>query len=202
MKILHIHAKSNQDIIPVLKKIKLKGKVGLITTIQCLHQLEKAKKIIKNSVIGGQILGCDVSNAIKIKDKVDSFLYIGSGEFHPLAVAQKTNKPVFTANPITNEISKISNKDIENIKKNKKGKLIKFLSSNRIGILVSKKSGQYQLKKAIQLQKKLNKQSYIFLFDTLDNKQLENFPDIECWVNTACPRIEGKNIINLEELPN
>jgi len=30
--------------------------------------------------------------------------------------------------------------------------------------------------------------------------ELENFKDIEIWVNTACPRIWGKNLLNMEEV--
>ena len=40
------------------------------------------------------------------------------------------------------------------------------------------------------------------MFNTLNIEELENFPDIDCWINTACPRIEGKNIINMDVVPN
>ena len=33
-----------------------------------------------------QILGCDTTAAEKIKDKVDAYLYIGTGKFHPIAL--------------------------------------------------------------------------------------------------------------------
>ena len=79
MKILHIHAKSKENINTVLKKFKIKGKIGTITTIQYLDQVKK----LKNFIFGGQILGCNIKNAEKINKKVDSFLYIGSGIFHP-----------------------------------------------------------------------------------------------------------------------
>ena len=200
MKTLFIEAKSKINILPIIKKIKFKGKIGLISTVQFLHQLSKAKKILKNSIIGGQILGCDISSAEKIKNKVNAFLYIGSGKFHPLIVAVKTNKPVLTANPLTKEISKISKQEIEKFKKRKKGAYLKFLSANKIGILVSTKPGQYNLKEALKLKNKLKKESLIFICNNINLNELENFPDIECWVNTACPRIEGKNIINLEDL--
>ena len=81
-----------------MKKL-LPKKVGLVTTVQHKHELKKIKELIektgKKTVIGGQILGCDVNAAKKIKSKVDAFLYIGSGEFHPLGVALETNKKVF-----------------------------------------------------------------------------------------------------------
>ena len=57
----------------------------------------ETKQLLKNSVIGGQITGCNINNALKIKNKVNSFLYIGSGIFHPIEIAIKTKKKVYIA---------------------------------------------------------------------------------------------------------
>ncbi len=198
MKTLFIPAKSKTDINKVLKKVKIKGKVGLITTIQFLDQVKQLKN--NNYIFGGQILGCNIKNAEKIKNKVNSFLFIGSGKFHPINVARKLKKDVYIANPVTNEFSKINKSEIEDYERRLKGKLLRFYNSTSYGILVSTKPGQNHLKKALELNKKL-KNSYIFLFDNLDQNEFENFRDIDCWINTACSRIEGKNIINLEDLP-
>lgn len=192
MKTLFIPAKSLVPITEVIKKVKLNGKIGLVSSIQFLSQLSEAKKLIKNSVICGQVIGCDAS-CIKSQD-VDVILYIGSGTFHPIRIALETNKPVYIANPNTNEFSRLDNSLIESYKKNIKGKQIKYLNSEKRGILISIKPGQYD-------KEALNFKGYKFLFDTLNISELENFRDIECWVNTACPRIEGKNVINLEDLP-
>ncbi len=196
MKKLFIPAYSTIDIEPLIKKIKLKQKLGLVSSVQFLPQLKKANKILKNSIIGGQILGCNVKNAIKIKNKVDAFLYIGSAYFYPIEIAVKTSKPVYIANPFTQKVSKVSEKETEKIKK---VKLLKFYSAKTYGILVSIKPGQYKLKEALTLQKKLLN-SYIFIFNNFNENELENFPNIDFWVNTACPRIESKKIINLEDL--
>ncbi|MDD5651504.1 MAG: diphthamide synthesis protein [Candidatus Nanoarchaeia archaeon] len=198
MKTLFIPAKSNIDINEVLKKVNIKGKIGIVTTIQFLDQLKKIN--IKNSVIGGQILGCNVKNAEKIKNKVDCFLYIGSGKFHPIYLAQKLKKPVYIANPNTNEFSKIDEAEIQDYEKKLKGKLNKFYTAKTYGILVSTKLGQSNLKKAEELRKKL-KNSYIFICNNINENEFENFRNIDIWINTACVRIEGKNIINLEDLP-
>lgn len=200
MKTLFIPAKSKIDISNLVKKVKIKGKIGLISTIQFLDQLKKAKRILKNSIIAGQILGCDISAAEKIKNKIDIFLYIGSGKFHPLFVAVKTKKPVYITNPLTNEISKISESEIQEYEKKQKGKLAKFYAADKIGIIISVKPGQYDLKKALELKKKLKKESYIFVCDDINEQELENFKDIEYWINAACPRIELKNVINAEEI--
>jgi len=124
-------------------------------------------------------------------------------KFHPLIVGVKTGKDVFIFNPINNEFKKIEKTEIENYKKRKQGSLLKFLNATNVGILVSTKQGQYyDLKKLDSLKKKFkDKKFYIFMAETIDYRQLENFPFIEAWVNTACPRIEEDiRIINIEEI--
>jgi len=194
MKTLFIPAKAKTDISKVLKKVKLKGKTGTITTIQYLNQVKK----LKGFVFGGQVLGCNIENAKKLN--VDQFLFIGSGRFHPIYTALKLNKPVYIANPETNEFSKISNEEVQKLQNQIKGKLLKYYSANKIGIIVSTKPGQNNIKQAIKLKSKLKKPSFIFITDNISINELENFPDIDCWINTACPRIEGKSIINYEDL--
>ncbi len=202
MEKLFIDAKSNLNIQKVLKKIKERGKAGLVTTIQHLHLMKKAQKIIPGSIIGGQVLGCDVSAAKRIKDQIDFFIYIGTGEFHPLGIALKTKKKVIVANPLTEEVSEVSQKDIQTYQKRIKGKYLKFLSAEKIGILVSTKPGQNHFQEALEFKKKINKPSYIFIADTLSENELENYKDIDIFINTACPRIEFKNVISLEEIQN
>ena len=100
MEILHIEAKSDIELKlgdDDLKK--LPKRVGILTTIQHLHKINDVEKQIPNSVLGGQVLGCDASSARKIKDKVDAFLYVGSGEFHPIEIAVETGKDVLCFNP-------------------------------------------------------------------------------------------------------
>ena len=195
MKTIFIEAKSKEDMTNVLKKFKEEGKIGLVSSIQYLNQLEKANKLIPNSIIVGQVLGCNVSNTLK--SDVDIFLYVGSAYFHPIQIAIKTNKPVYIANPLTNKISKISEVDVEKYKKRIKGKQTKYLMSEQKAFIVSTKPGQNKLNTILK-----RKENYpIFVCNNLDLNELENFREIDYWVNTACQRIEGKNIINLEDLP-
>ena len=81
-----------------------------------------------------------------------------------------------------------------------------FLKADKIGILVSTKPGQENLKKAEMLKKKLNKKGkevYVFVCDDIDVNQFENF-NIQSWVNTACPGLAKDNskIINYDGLPD
>ena len=208
MKTVFIEAK-HKGIVKLTSSIisKLPKKVGLVSTIQFLHNLPSIKRQLtkeyKTAIIGGQIIGCNFSKAAKIKNKVDCFLFIGTGEFHPLGLAFDINKPIYILNPISLTLTKISKYEVEAYKKRRKGAYLKFLTAKNIGILVTTKQGQSQLNNAIALKNKLKDKSvYLFLTDTLDINQLENFPFIDAWVNTACPRIiEDKvGIINLEEI--
>ncbi len=216
MKTLFIEAKSDAEIIPNKEDIdSLPDTIGIITTVQHAHKIDSLIEFLKENnksyVINqgkqksGQILGCDVSNAESIKDKVDCFLYIGSGKFHPIYAALKTDKDVYCFNPLNKQFFQIDKDEIEKIKKKIKGAKIKFLSSTEIGVLISTKPGQYNLKKAKKLKEKYkDKNFYFFIFDTLRKEELENFNFVECFVNTACPRIKeddlGKTIINFEDL--
>lgn len=210
MKVVNIHARSKEDIVPIAKKVNFKGKLGLVTTIQYVDQLKEVQKLFPESVICGQVLGCDASQAVRHNDEVDAFLYIGSGKFHPLEVALQTNKKVICANPLTNEITEITKEEIELRKKRIKGAYLKFLSAKKVGIIVTTKSGQGVLPLALRFRDSeimKDKESFIFLCNTLNFNELENYPDIECWINTACPRIatedndkSTKPIINLEVL--
>ncbi len=212
MKTLFIEARSSIDIllspdeVERLKPIKaeLGTQVGLITTVQHWHKIPELKRQLENlgfSALTGkgsrtkheaQILGCDVGAATGIADKVDFFLYIGSGRFHPIAVAVFTDKPVFKHEPKSKTLSRVNYKEVDLYKKHVRAGQTAFISSNSIGVLMSEKSGQNNRKLAILIKQKLKekgKKVYILAFDTLDFSQLENFPFIDCFVNTACPRI-------------
>ncbi len=204
MKTLFLEAKYSKPV-KLSKSIaeKLPNKIGLVSSIQFIDNLPLIKKQLKNSIIAGQVLGCDVKCAEKIKHKVNAFLYIGDGNFHPLGIAIKTKKPVFTFNPFNKQFRKIQKQDIENYQKRKKGALIKFLHADTVGILVSTKKGQYyDIKKLSKLEKKYPKKKfYTFISETIDYSQLENFPFIQAWVNTACPRIEEDiRVLNIQDI--
>lgn len=199
-----------------IKVEKLPQTIGLATSVQFADRLDEIKNFLetnnKKVLIGegkqkykGQILGCDVSAGNNIKGKVDAFLYIGDGRFHPLGLAMKTEKEVYTFNPKSNQFLKINEKKINEYKKNIQVKTMRYLSSDNIGILVSTKPGQNDMKSAQKLKKDLEKKGkkgYIFVFNTLNTNELENFPFVDFWVNTACPRIEedSKKIINIENI--
>lgn len=190
----------------------LPEKVMLCTTVQLVEHLREVKRKLEaygkkvflfNSGHGrypGQILGCD---NFKVSPGVEGFLYIGDGEFHPRALLAN-EKPVFGYNPFSHEIKKWGKKEWEEEKLRKKVGLMKFHSASKVGVLVSVKEGQYLMQKEVErLEKKFpDKTFYFFLGNEINERELENFNFIDCWVNTACPRIKGdvKGMVNLKEL--
>jgi 2-(3-amino-3-carboxypropyl)histidine synthase len=124
---------------------------------------------------------------------------ISSGRFHAVSLALNSNIPVYILE--SDNLKKISNEEIENLRKKKKSAYLKFLNSEKIGILVSTKPGQENLKRAISLREKLKKKnSYLFISNELNIKEFENF-DIQSWVNTACPRMDFDSpVINISDL--
>ena len=175
--------------------------IGLATTVQFLDYVDEIKNFLESKGVTvftdkmrqkyeGQLLGCDQGAAEKIKDKVGAFLYIGTGIFHPLGISLNVDKEVFCYDPLHAIMSKIDRKQVERYNAKRKGAYLKFLEAKEIGFLVSLKPGQNNFRKAAEWGAKLKgKNCYIFAFDTLDFNQVENFPFVECWVNTACNRI-------------
>ncbi len=211
MKALYLPAKAKVNPIPAVEKALplINGKTGITTTIQHLHKIKEVKEFLDkkgvDSVICGQVLGCNVKAAEQVK--CDTYLHIGSGKFHPIAIKMRTKKRVVVANPISNVAYEISNEDIEKYEKRIKAAYAKFLSSDEIGILVSTKPGQINLKAAYELEKRFpRKRFYILLTNTLNFQSLEDFNFIQCYVNTMCPRLMDdyekfpRPVINIEDI--
>ncbi len=218
MKTLFLEAHVEMKIELTSSQIKeLPKELGVFTTVQfidsigfLLEQLKTAGITVhllkgKHTQRPGQILGCEY-----LDYPAPAFLYIGDGVFHSQAIAIKNNKPIFCYNPYTKKMVLFDRKDIDLAVKKHKVAIIKFLSADNIGVLVSTKPGQQFLKRSLLLKEKSEakgKKVYLFLSNTIDFVQMNNFPFVDCWVNSACPRIgiDDKNkvdkpMVNLEDV--
>ena len=193
---------------------ELPEKIGIISTVQYLNLIPKIKEYLEKkgkkvftekgryALHEGQILGCDVIAAEKVKMKVDCFLMIGSDYFH-YSPALFIKKPLFIFSPEANVFKRIYEKEIEKLMIKKRAALMKFHHADKIGIIVSTKPGQHYLKSALELKKDLEKKgkkAFIFICDNLNIKEIENF-DCKAWINTACPAMfmEPK-ILNIKDI--
>jgi len=192
---------------------KLPKKLFLAYSIQYKELAEKIEQQLKKNKIKiekkQQVLGCS-----KISNKNNlPILLISTGKFHaqnlylqaPI-INETLKKPLVSLYTLeNNKIIKISDNEVKRLKAKKKTALMKFLKSERVGILVSTKPGQENLSKAEKLKKKLEKQGktvYIFISNSIDITQFENF-NIDSWVNTACAGLamDNPDIINITDLP-
>ncbi len=206
---LFVNAVSTLDVSPVVEKAvpSIVGKhIGLVTTAQHLPMLGAAEAILRKHNLEpvvpqgdermgakGQILGCDFSAGMSVAENVDSFLFIGSGMFHPVGLLLSTRKPVIAADPYTSSVKKQEIEDLKNnLLRQRYGAIIAARNSRKFGILIGVKRGQQRLKVALAAKQMLDsagKSSFFITLDDFSYEALQGFSDIECYVSTACPRI-------------
>lgn len=197
---------SDIDVSVVVKKaVKELGKrVGLVTTVQHIHKVNKIKDILeknrKKVFIGmqntkrikypAQVLGCNFSTALAVARKIDNFLYVGSGNFHPLGIAIATDKKVIAADPYTNQVrdmNELKNKFL----KQRWGAISKTRDARKFIIILSTKKGQKRLCLAKKLKKTIEncgREAYIIALENIEPNYLAQF-NCDAYVCTACPRI-------------
>ena len=214
MQTIFIPCSSGIDVLPVVKKalsvLSRYQRVGVVTTSQHIHSLDSVRSFLekngKTVYSGGQVLGCNFSRALALKDDVDAYLYIGSGLFHPTGFFRVTEKSVFIANPYSGTVEEISQKELAKWKGRQRARIAKAASAEVFGILVSTRTGQFDKKTANEIKKRLEskgKEAYLFAGDDISPDRLLGFK-VDAWINTACPRIAedifDKPVINPDEL--
>jgi len=174
-----------------LAKIK-EIRVGLVSTVNYSYLIEPVAKDLsalgKAPVIAGEILGCNIEAAKSIDNRVDCFLFVGTGKFHPSGL--KTHRPVYFLDLEKNQVEIFDIKDAEREQRIKYAKIEKFRSSETVGILLSSKHGQFfhefeHLKKRIE---RTGKKTHVLIMDCITNERLMGLK-IDFFINTACPRL-------------
>jgi len=203
--VLFVEVKLDYDFTNLLQATldRLAARVGLVTTAQHVHQLPILKewlerhgrtvligqgdKRVKNA---GQVLGCNVTAASSIRDEVDQFLYLGSGDFHPLAVSLATGKPVIVLDPMMQEV-----RDVEQLKekilRQRHGAISLASEAKSFGIIISSKPGQQRKALADKLKEMIlskGKRASLIVMDNVTPDQLLAF-QLDAFVSTACPRL-------------
>ncbi len=187
----------------------LPRRVGLLTTTQFRSWLPKVKEHLEQAghevrigkpdrrvAYPGQLLGCDYHTAETVAEDVDGFLYIGTGEFHPLGVAFLTDKPVIIADPERGSARTLADLK-DRVLRQRWAAIARAQNAKVFGIIVSKKIGQVRMEMAQDLKglaEKHGRQAQIFLMDLVSPDFLEGYR-VDAWVNTACPRIAIEDVL-------
>jgi 2-(3-amino-3-carboxypropyl)histidine synthase len=179
------------------------SKIGLATTVQHVQTLDEAREILvragKKVVVGdagrmnypGQVIGCDYSNVRSVAKDVEAFLFVGGGRFHALGIALSTSKPTIIADPYENRAYTI-NEEAQKILKQRWASVEEAKHAKTFGVLISLKIGQKRLEGALKVKEiaeKKGKAAFLFAIKEILPEALMEFPSVDAYVNTACPRI-------------
>ena len=178
-------------------------KIGLATTVQHVQALDRAREILvqagKIVAVGdagrinyaGQVSGCDYSNVKSIANDVEAFLFIGGGQFHAIGIALTASKPTIIADPYEKRAYSID-VDAQKILKQRWSCIKEAQHAKTFGVLIGLKIGQKRLDEALKIKETLEKKgktAVLFAIRELMPETLMEFPSVDAYVNTACPRI-------------
>lgn len=198
---------SNEDF-SALDKIKSKT-VSIAGTVQYLDFIHPVKKYLegrgkkvflkRGAFHEAHVIGC---NPVAFNKGAETLLLLADGKFHAKNNALLLDREILVFN--LRVLEKYSLDDLEKERRRIKAKKVKFLSSDCIGLIVSKKFGQ-ENKAAERIYKKIinkGKKVYLFETDNISLSELENFPKIQVWVNTACYGLglDDSRIINFQDI--
>ena len=201
-KVVYIEARMRADVREAVEKavgLLSATRVGVVTTVQHVHKMEDMVEVLEKRGIEavvqqgggrtrypGQVLGCNYE-AARYAD-VDEYLFVGTGQFHPLGVALATGKRVVAADPVTGNVSVI---DTLQMLKRRYGAIARAGDAERIAVLISKKPGQKRMDLAREmaaLGEEHGKEMILVYLDRVEPDALVNL-GADAAVCTACPRI-------------
>jgi 2-(3-amino-3-carboxypropyl)histidine synthase len=179
----------------VMQALPMLGKrVGVVTTVQHIRMLPRIEAILaaagKEPVVRpgdsritypGQLLGCNFSAAPK---DVDSVLFVGTGNFHPMGVQMTSQVPVIAADPFTGEARKV---DIERIMRQRYAIMAKALDAKKWGVIIGMKPGQKRLELAKRI-KEVAGDAVLITIREISPERLIAFK-VDAYVSTVCPRV-------------
>ena len=136
-----------------------------------------------------QALGCNYTSAESIEPEVDGFLFVGTGQFHPIGLALAVERPVWSLDPLQNLLQPAIERSV--LIRKRQLLVASVRDARRWGILVSTFVGQNRTGTALALQDRARargREAQVLVFDRLDPRDLEGRA-LDAYVNTACPRI-------------
>jgi len=203
--VLYIEAFYHADVTEAVRKNmdSFPERIGLLATVQYIGCLEQAKKVLeengKKAVIAegdrrtcypGQVLGCDCSSAENASEDVDMFLFIGEGDFHPLAAAFGVGKEIRVLNPITGELRSVD--DVrDRILRKRFAAIESARGAESYLVIVCSKIGQRRDSVADDIVSKIEsagKRAYKAYMNELSPQNLMAYR-VDAYVSTACPRL-------------
>ena len=181
--------------------------VSLLTDSQHLNQIPCVKKILeeygykviigkgKGQLNDAQVFGCEFYPAYHLQEKVDAFIFLGQSMFHSASVEISTEKPTYMLDPYFQEYSEVT-EFAQGIQKKAILAIYKALDAKRIGLIIGLKEGQFAQVRALELKKRLEelgKRVQLIALTEVTDERIQNFKQIDAFIQVACPRIAVDN---------
>ena len=136
-----------------------------------------------------QALGCNYTSAEQVADRVQGFVFLGTGQFHPRGLAFAVDRPVWTLDPLTGQLEPPL--DRGRLIRDRLLLIAQCREARKWGVLVSTFAGQNRSPTALALIRKARARGLdaeALVFGRLDPADLLG-RDFDAYVNTACPRV-------------
>lgn len=219
VKVFFVEAFSKTDVSKVVNKAldilsSMDGvvNIGLTATLQEVPHVSTFKRRLEEEgyrvhvgvgssrvKYAGQVLGCDYSSALSIRDEVEVFLHLGGGLFHAIGLGLSTQRPVVLCDPYRNEVKSID-REVRRVKAARLHSVVKSMEeAKHYCIVLGCKWRQRHIGSAMKvkrlLERKGKKVSLLTLYEVTP-QALDNLPEPDSFVITACPRIPIDDYMN------
>lgn len=186
----------------IVDRLRCFGRVGVGASLQWLDHIDlvagKLKEAGVEPVVSkpsmfskhlGQVLGCDYSSLMPLRDCVGAFLIVGS-IFHGLGAALLSDRPTFAVDPHTQAVKDLRGMR-EKVLRQRYANILAFRNSRKVGVITSVKPGQSRLGLGEMMLKLLSDGGYEAYHVSADEVDTDTLIDyrLQGYVNTACPRL-------------
>lgn len=211
VKVIYVPARSRLEVpeglledLAILLKERGISRVGISTTSQHIEQARRVSRFLSSKgfhvaprkssppYLGDyQSLGCDYR--LQRGLRVDGFVYVGGGVFHPLGLYLATLKPVVKVDPYESKIEDLSPEG-EKLYRSRLFKVAQAFDAKTWAIIVGIKTGQYRPWLVAALKREIEAKGlkyYMVASENLDRDSLVSIdsPTIDAFVVTSCPRL-------------
>jgi 2-(3-amino-3-carboxypropyl)histidine synthase len=197
------HAGGDPDALAeTLRAAGVPSRLGLVASVQHLDLLPRLSDALRSRGItletgtgdhrlfyASQALGCNYTSAQSIASRVDGYLFVGTGRFHPLGLAYAVDKPVWSLDPLQNVLEPPI--DRASLVRDRQILVARAMDARSFGILVSSFAGQNRSGMAAALAERARRAGRVaelLVTDRVDPRDLEG-RNLDAYVCTACPRI-------------
>ncbi|KAJ2781712.1 Diphthamide biosynthesis protein 1 [Coemansia javaensis] len=173
-------------------RIALVGVIQFVTALQtCKHLLGQKYAVTipqAKPLSPGELLGC---TSPRLAD-IDVIVYLGDGRFHLESIMiHNPEIPAYAYNPFNKRFTRerYSHEEMQSLRQ---GAIAAARRAKRFGLILGTLGRQGSPKVLEDLQRRLDSRGIaheVVLLSEIFPQKLAQFPDIDCWVQIACPRL-------------